>query len=142
MKLLSIIVHRPSFYHHHYHFQLNFEMCSITIVSHCFSTLHSTLSYQAVVPLCHIVCYVQVCGESLRNVTHEMAIQILRQTPPVIKLVILREESDVLGDSNAFDTVVVNLVKKVGQGLGFSIVGRSSGVFISEVVRTDHIRNK
>ena len=81
------------------------------------------------------VCNLKVCGQSLRNVTHEMAIQTLRQTPPVIKLVILREETDVLSDAKVFDTVVVNLVKKPGQGLGFSIIGRSSGVFISEVVR-------
>jgi multiple PDZ domain protein len=77
----------------------------------------------------------KVCGESLRNVTHERAIQVLRQTPPVVKLVILREEAELLHDGNVYDTITVDLVKKPGRGLGFSIVGRSSGIFVSDVVR-------
>jgi len=75
---------------------------------------------------------VQVCGESMEGVTHENAIRILRQTPPVIRLVILRDEPGT--DDNTYDIVTADVVKKPGHGLGFSIVTHQNGVFISDIV--------
>jgi multiple PDZ domain protein len=82
-----------------------------------------------------------VCGESLRHTSHERAIQILRQTPSVVKLVVLREV-EVLGDSDMYDTISVDLVKKRNAGLGFSIVNRPSGIFISDLVRMARYRSQ
>jgi len=75
-----------------------------------------------------------VCGESLEDVTHENAIRALRQTPPIIRLVVLRDEP-AADDDNLYDTVTAELVKKPGHGLGFSIVSHQNGIFISDIVR-------
>lgn len=74
-------------------------------------------------------------GEDLRNVTHDRAIQILRQTPSVVRMVVFRDGS-LLKDEDLYDTLTVEMVKKPGRGLGFSIVGRQhdSGVFIADLV--------
>jgi len=74
----------------------------------------------------------QVCGESLEGRTHENAIRTLRQTPSVIRLVVLRDEP--AADDEIYDTITVDLVRKPGQGLGFSIVTRQNGVFVSDIV--------
>jgi len=65
-------------------------------------------------------------------VTHENAIRTLRQTPPVIRLIVLRDEPG--SDDNAYDVVTADLVKKPGHGLGFSIVTHQNGIFISDIV--------
>lgn len=77
----------------------------------------------------------KVNGEDLRNVTHERAIQVLRQTPPVVQMVVFRDGSP-LKDEDLYDTLTVEMVKKPGRGLGFSIVGKQSGsgVFIADFV--------
>ena len=64
--------------------------------------------------------------------THENAIRTLRQTPPIISLVVLRDEPS--NDDDVYDIVTADLVKKPGQGLGFSIVTHQNGVFISDIV--------
>ena len=74
----------------------------------------------------------KVCGESLENVTHENAIRTLRQTPPLIRLVVLRDEPS--PDDDIYETITADLVKRPGQGLGFSIVSHQNGIFISDVV--------
>ena len=50
-------------------------------------------------------------------------------------MVVLRDPS-LLDDENIFETLTIDLVKKPGRGLGFSIVGRQHDtcVFVSELV--------
>lgn len=71
----------------------------------------------------------------MQSVSHEQAIEILRQTPAVVRMVVLRDEA-VLKEDELYDTFVVELVKKPGKGLGLSIVGRKNlpGVFVSDIV--------
>jgi InaD-like protein len=49
-------------------------------------------------------------------------------------MVILRGE--VMNEEDKFDIITVDLIKKSGKGLGFSIIGRRHGygVFISHIV--------
>ena len=77
-----------------------------------------------------------VNGEDLRDAPHERAITALRQTPPVIKLTVFRENTETI-EEDIIDVIEIDLFKKSGRGLGLSIVGRKngSGVFISEVVK-------
>lgn len=72
----------------------------------------------------------------LREATHDMAITALRQTPAVVRLVVLRDESQ-FKDEEAFEYLTLDLNKVPGQGLGLSIVGRrnDTGVFVSDVVK-------
>lgn len=79
--------------------------------------------------------WLQVDGRDLRHVTHERAIQALRQTPSVVQMIVFRDGS-FLKDEDLYDTLVVEMVKKPGRGLGFSIVGKQSdsGVFIADFV--------
>lgn len=74
-------------------------------------------------------------GRDLRHVTHERAIQVLRQTPSVVRMIVFRDGS-FLKDEDLYDTLTVEMVKKPGRGLGFSIVGKQSdsGVFIADFV--------
>ena len=77
----------------------------------------------------------QVNGEDLRDATHERAIQVLRETPSTVCMLVFRDES-VLRDEDIYDMFAVELMKKPGRGLGISIVGRrnDTGIFISDVV--------
>ena len=77
----------------------------------------------------------QVCDDDLREATHDRAIQVLRQTPSVVQMVVFRDES-LLKDDDIYDIFTVDLMKKPGKGLGLSIVGRrnDTGVFISDIV--------
>ncbi|XP_022779810.1 multiple PDZ domain protein-like isoform X3 [Stylophora pistillata] len=72
----------------------------------------------------------------LREATHDMAITALRQTPAVVRLAVLRDESQ-FKDEEAFEYITLDLNKVPGQGLGLSIVGRrnDTGVFVSDVVK-------
>ena len=74
-------------------------------------------------------------GEDLREATHDRAIQVLRQTPAVVRMVVLRDETQ-LKEEELYDTFSVELMKKPGKGLGLSIVGKrnGAGVFISDIV--------
>lgn len=74
--------------------------------------------------------------DDLREATHDRAIQVLRQTPAVVKMVVFRDES-LLKDDDMYDIFTVELMKKPNKGLGLSIVGRrkDAGVFISDIVR-------
>jgi len=49
-------------------------------------------------------------------------------------MMILRNEME--NEENKFDVITVDLIKKSGKGLGFSIIGRRHGygVFISHIV--------
>uniref|UniRef100_A0A3Q2R1V1 PDZ domain-containing protein n=1 Tax=Fundulus heteroclitus TaxID=8078 RepID=A0A3Q2R1V1_FUNHE len=78
----------------------------------------------------------EVNGVDLRGASHEEAIAALRQTPAKVRLTVLRDEAQYREEEN-LDVFQVELQKKTGRGLGFSIVGKrsGSGVFVSEVVR-------
>ncbi|KAI0215440.1 Multiple PDZ domain protein [Lamellibrachia satsuma] len=78
----------------------------------------------------------EVNGEDLRDATHERAIQVLRETPSTVCMLVFRDES-VLRDEDIYDVFTVDLMKKPGRGLGISIVGRrnDTGIFISDVVK-------
>lgn len=100
-----------------------------------------------------LFCNKQVNSVNLRSATHEDAIQALRQTTNVIRMVILRRE--MINEEDKFDIITVDFTKKAGKGLGkknklnrtkiltkphlflgFSIIGRRHGfgVFISHIV--------
>lgn len=74
-------------------------------------------------------------GEDLRDATHDRAIQVLRQTPAEVKIIVFRDES-LLKDQDSYDVFTVELLKKPNKGLGLSIVGKrnDTGVFISDIV--------
>ncbi|CAD5209989.1 unnamed protein product [Bursaphelenchus okinawaensis] len=80
----------------------------------------------------------EVNGQSLRGLTHEQAISILRRTPAKVRLLVYR---DVNVQLSLLDPPYMihdlELVKKPGRGLGISIVGRKDepGVYISEIVK-------
>ncbi|XP_036378484.1 multiple PDZ domain protein-like [Megalops cyprinoides] len=78
----------------------------------------------------------EVNGVDLRNAAHEDAIAALRQTPPKVRLTVLRDEGQYRDEEN-LDVFRVELQKKAGRGLGLSIVGKrnGTGVFISDVVK-------
>ncbi|KAG5275407.1 hypothetical protein AALO_G00119930 [Alosa alosa] len=78
----------------------------------------------------------QVNGVDLRSATHDDAISALRQTPAKVQLTVLRDEAQ-YRDEESLDVFAVELQKKAGRGLGFSIVGKrnGTGVFISDIVR-------
>lgn len=76
-------------------------------------------------------------GEDLRDATHERAIQILRQTPATVRMIVFRDETQIK-DEDMYDIFNVDLMKKPGKGLGLSIVGRKNdvGVYVSDIVST------
>ena len=78
----------------------------------------------------------EVNGEDLRHAPHEQAIKALRQTPPIIKMKVFRDRSDINSNENC-EIFEVKLMKKQGKGLGLSIVGRKdgNGIYISEIVK-------
>jgi hypothetical protein len=91
----------------------------------------------------------EVNSINLRSATHEEAIQALRQSTNIVRMVILRRE--MMDEEDKFDIITVDFIKKGGKGLGknkmkckflsclfvgFSIIGRQHGygVFISHIV--------
>uniref|UniRef100_A0ABM5G843 InaD-like protein isoform X2 n=1 Tax=Pogona vitticeps TaxID=103695 RepID=A0ABM5G843_9SAUR len=78
----------------------------------------------------------EVNGIDLRNASHEDAITALRQTPQKVQLVVYRDETHYKDEEN-LEIFHVNLQRKMGRGLGLSIVGKrnGNGVFISDIVK-------
>ncbi|GAB1610664.1 hypothetical protein Ahia01_001352700 [Argonauta hians] len=78
----------------------------------------------------------EVNGEDLKDATHERAIQVLRQTPTIVKLLVYRD-NQLSKEEDIYDIFSLELVKKPGKGLGLSIVGKRNdvGVYISDIVR-------
>ncbi|UJR23757.1 hypothetical protein I4U23_026734 [Adineta vaga] len=76
----------------------------------------------------------EVNSIDLRSATHEQAIQALRQSKTIVRMLILRGE--VVNEEDKFDIITVDFMKKAGKGLGFSIIGRRHGygVFISHII--------
>lgn len=62
-------------------------------------------------------------GIDLRTASHDEAISVLRQTPQRVRLTVFRDEAQ-YKEEELWDVLSVELQKKPGQGLGFSIVGR------------------
>nr|UDP83078.1 MPDZ [Scophthalmus maximus] len=83
----------------------------------------------------------EVNGIDLRAASHDEAINVLRQTPHRVRLVVYRDEAQ-YKEEDLWDSFTVELHKMPGQGLGLSIVGRRSrderndtGVFVSDIVK-------
>ncbi|KAH0618551.1 hypothetical protein JD844_017873 [Phrynosoma platyrhinos] len=78
----------------------------------------------------------EVNGIDLRNASHEDAITALRQTPQKVQLVVYRDEAHYKDEEN-LEIFHVELQRKMGRGLGLSIVGKrnGNGVFISDIVK-------
>ncbi|XP_068443388.1 multiple PDZ domain protein isoform X1 [Clinocottus analis] len=78
----------------------------------------------------------EVNGIDLRAASHDEAINVLRQTPQRVRLVVYRDEAQ-YKEEDLWDSFTVELHKKPGQGLGLSIVGRrnDTGVFVSDIVK-------
>lgn len=68
-------------------------------------------------------------GINLREASHDEAINVLRQTPQRVRLVVYRDEAQ-YKEEDLWDSFTVELHKKPGQGLGLSIVGRRWDRFI------------
>ena len=82
---------------------------------------------------------VKANGEDFRSeVTDDWATEVLRQMPGVVRLTVFRDEAlaSFTDDKDLYEVFTLDLVKKPGKGLGFSIVGRqyNSGIYISDVV--------
>ncbi|XP_063756952.1 multiple PDZ domain protein isoform X2 [Eleginops maclovinus] len=78
----------------------------------------------------------EVNGIDLRAASHDEAINVLRQTPQRVRLVVFRDEAQ-YKEEDLWDSFSVELHKQPGQGLGLSIVGRrnDTGVFVSDIVK-------
>ncbi|KAL3869945.1 hypothetical protein ACJMK2_042565 [Sinanodonta woodiana] len=78
----------------------------------------------------------EVGDENLREASHDYAIQVLRQTPSRVRIVVFRDDTQVK-DEDIYDIFTVELMKKPGKGLGLSIVGKRNdvGVYISDIVK-------
>ncbi|KAK3795857.1 hypothetical protein RRG08_026009, partial [Elysia crispata] len=78
----------------------------------------------------------EVNSEDLTDATHNRALQVLRQTPPVVRMAVYRDEGQVR-EEDILDVFTVELVKRPGKGLGLSIVGKKSdvGIYISDIVK-------
>uniref|UniRef100_A0A0R3RI08 Multiple PDZ domain protein n=1 Tax=Elaeophora elaphi TaxID=1147741 RepID=A0A0R3RI08_9BILA len=82
----------------------------------------------------------EVNGVSLRGVSHEQAILLLRRTPTKVSLLVYRDvnlQLSLLDPTQIYNIFEMELTKKPGRGLGLSIVGRKNepGVYVSEVVK-------
>ncbi|KRX93911.1 InaD-like protein, partial [Trichinella pseudospiralis] len=82
----------------------------------------------------------EVNGRSIRDAAHDVAINLLRQTPSKVRLLVHRDpmmKINLLDPTNIYDIFEVELNKKPGKGLGLSIVGRKHepGIFIAEVMK-------
>ncbi|XP_067283512.1 multiple PDZ domain protein isoform X3 [Pseudorasbora parva] len=78
----------------------------------------------------------EVNGIDLRVATHDEAINVLRQTPQRVRLIVFRDEGQ-YKEEELWDSLTIELQKKPGRGLGLSIIGRrnDTGVFVSDIVK-------
>uniref|UniRef100_A0A7E4WAR3 PDZ domain-containing protein n=1 Tax=Panagrellus redivivus TaxID=6233 RepID=A0A7E4WAR3_PANRE len=82
----------------------------------------------------------EVNGFSLRSVSHEQAISILRRTASKVRMLVYRDvnlQLSLLDPTQIYNIFNLELTKKPGRGLGISIVGRKNepGVYVSEIVK-------
>ncbi|EDV22983.1 uncharacterized protein TRIADDRAFT_27973, partial [Trichoplax adhaerens] len=79
----------------------------------------------------------EVNGVNLRKADHDAAITALRIAPPVVKLLIFRENADTAAfRDDILDVFTVELRRSSSEGLGFSIIkgGTENEIFISDIV--------
>ncbi|BFZ16568.1 hypothetical protein BsWGS_19608 [Bradybaena similaris] len=78
----------------------------------------------------------EVNGEDLTDATHASALQILRQTPSIVKMAVYRDEIRA-AEQETLDVFSVELVRRPGKGLGLSIMSKknAAGVCISDIVK-------
>ncbi|XP_077400242.1 multiple PDZ domain protein isoform X2 [Vanacampus margaritifer] len=78
----------------------------------------------------------EVNSLDLRAASHDEAINVLRQTPQRVRLTVYRDEAQ-YKEEDLWDSFIVELHKRPGQGLGLSIVGRrnDTGVFVSDIIK-------
>ncbi|XP_070196024.1 multiple PDZ domain protein-like isoform X6 [Littorina saxatilis] len=78
----------------------------------------------------------EVNKEDLREATHDRAIQILRQTPSCVGILVYRDDQQTK-EEDIYDVFSVELMKRPGKGLGLSIVGKKNdvGIYISDIVK-------
>ncbi|XP_076440224.1 multiple PDZ domain protein-like isoform X11 [Babylonia areolata] len=78
----------------------------------------------------------EVNKEDLREATHDRAIQILRQTPQCVGILVYRDDQQAR-EEDLYDVFTVELIKRPGKGLGLSIVGKKNdvGIYISDIVK-------
>lgn len=73
----------------------------------------------------HLLPPPQVNGINLREASHDEAINVLRQTPQRVHLVVYRDQDqDQSKEQDLWDSFSLELHRRPGQGLGLSIVGR------------------
>ncbi|KAL5021229.1 hypothetical protein ScPMuIL_000384 [Solemya velum] len=79
----------------------------------------------------------EVNSMDLREATHDHALQVLRQTPSTVQLLLFRDDNQVR-EEDIYDIFMVELLKKPGKGLGLTIVGKRNdvGVYISDIMKT------
>lgn len=77
----------------------------------------------------------QVDREDLRAMTHEHALQVLRHTDDIVRLVVMRDVTEPKHD-DINDEITVTLNKKSGKGIGVCLVERagSNDVLVSDIV--------
>jgi len=65
----------------------------------------------------------EVNSIDLRSATHEEAMQALRQTANVVRLLVLRGKmlTEMTNEQDKFDVITIELIKKSGKGLGIYI---------------------
>lgn len=78
----------------------------------------------------------RVNDRDLRPLSHRQAISALREAPSVIQLLVFRENEHVNEQSDLYEVIATEMIKKAGRGLGMVISeGAGSGIIVSEVIR-------
>lgn len=64
----------------------------------------------------------EVNSIDLRSATHEEAIQALRQSTNVVRVLVLRGKmlTEMMNEQDKFDIITIELIKKSGKGLGIN----------------------
>ncbi|KAJ0050697.1 hypothetical protein NL108_005105, partial [Boleophthalmus pectinirostris] len=78
----------------------------------------------------------EVNGIDLRQATHDEAIGVLRLTTQRVSLCVFRHQ-EAYREEDLWDVFSLELRPRSGEGLGFTIVGKSNdtGIFVSDIIR-------
>uniref|UniRef100_A0AAV2LGJ6 PDZ domain-containing protein n=1 Tax=Knipowitschia caucasica TaxID=637954 RepID=A0AAV2LGJ6_KNICA len=78
----------------------------------------------------------EVNGIDLRKATHDEAIGVLRLTTQRVSLCVFRHQ-EAYREEDLWDVFSLELRPRPGEGLGFTIVGKSNdtGIFVSDIIR-------
>ncbi|XP_069553515.1 multiple PDZ domain protein [Brachyistius frenatus] len=79
---------------------------------------------------------IEVNGIDLRQATHDEAIAVLRLTTQRVRLCIFRHQ-EAYREEDLWDVFSLELRPRLGEGLGFTTVGKSNdtGIFVSDIIR-------